>query len=282
MPRVLFCLVLIFTALAVFLPTGTYAQGNKDVPILFVNTIGNAVAGKELPAVLLTPAGYNNVKTVTTIDAFQKEWANRNKHYVLIFAYHAFANDAKLADWLQKETANLEKWVKSHGILIVTAGRDAQEKPLADLFGLKYSDPGTGTEAIVPVEPGTPFAKDIAGNKMDASKSSDNTPLNGQIYNDPLPSWVEHVVTRNAAGKPTSVTGHYGNGVLWLGSGFESTNIGTGIDAEQSLFTGYKTLWKNFLNWATTGVTPVEYSGKLASTWGAIRDPHSISTPKRE
>ena len=98
--------------------------------------------------------------------------------------------------------------------------------------------------------------------------------LNGQIYEEPLPAWVEYVVTRNAAGNPTSVAGHYGAGVLWLGSGFEITNIGTGIDAEQSKFTGFKQLWKNFLDWATVPVSPVAPATKLLSTWCMIRVTH--------
>ena len=172
--------VLVFVLLAISLSGTVYAQ-NKDVPILLVNTIGNAVADTELPEVLLTPAGYNNVTTVTTMDAFLNEWANRNQYYVLIFVYHSFSNDADLEKWIQNEGASLESWVKSHGILLGTAGRDSQEKPIADLFGLTYSDPGTGAEDIVPVEPGTPFAAGIAGNTMDASASSDNTPTNGLI-----------------------------------------------------------------------------------------------------
>ena len=270
MSKVSCLLIVAFVLLATLIP-GTVLAKNTDVPILFVNTVGNAVGGVELPEVLLTPAGYTNVTTVTTVDAFLKEWANKNSYYVLIFAYHAFSNDADLEKWLPDGAAELEKWVKSHGILLTTVGRDGQEKPLADVFGLIYSDPGTGTEAVVPVEPGTPFATGIADNQMDATASSDNTPQNGQIYDEPLPNWVEHVVTRNLAGQATSVIGHYGGGVLWLGSGFESTNIGTGIDAEQSLFTGYKTLWGNVLDWATTGATSVAPADKLASTWGSIR-----------
>lgn len=274
MSKALCSLTFMFVLLVVFSSGMVQAQGNKDVPILFVNTIGNSLDGKELPEILLTPAGYTNVKTVTTNEAFLKEWANRNQYYVLLFAYHSFSTDANLEKWLQGEATNLEKWVNTHGIFIGTAGRDDQEKPIADVFGLTYSDPGTGSEDTVPVEPGTPFAEGIANNKMDASQSSDNSPLNGQIYDEPLPGWVEHVVTRNAAGQVTSVTGHYGGGVLWLGAGFEITNIGSGEDAEMSKFTGYRTLWENFMDWATTGLAAVDPAEKLGSTWGAIRSAH--------
>ena len=90
-------------------------------------------------------------------------------------------------------------------------------------------------------------------------------------YNEPFPKWVEFVVTRNAAGKPNSVAGRYGEGVLWLGSGFEITNIGSGEDAEASKFTGYRTLWQNFMDWATTGVISVDLKSKLPLTWGTIK-----------
>lgn len=276
MSKVLCLLVSVLVLLAISLSENVYAQENKDIPILFVNTVAHWVraTGKELPEVLLTPAGYTNVKTVKTASDFLKEWENRDSYSGLIFAYHAFSKDAQLAKWLQDETANLETWVKSGGILITTAGRDpAQEKPLADLLGLKFSNPGTGTEDIVPVEPGTPFAKGIADNKMDATKSSDNNPLNGEIYDEPLPAWVEYVVTRNAAGQVTSVAGHYGEGVLWVGAGFEITNVNTGIDTEQTKFTGYKTLWKNFMDWATTD-TSVFVGPAMLSTWGAIKSTH--------
>jgi hypothetical protein len=227
---------------------------------------------QELPEVLLTPIGYKNVTTVKTASDFIREWGNRDKYSGLIFAYHSFSKDPQLAKWLQDETANLEAWVKSGGMLITTAGRDPdQEKPLTDLLGLKVSDPGTGNEDIVPVEPGTPFAKGIADSKMDATKSSDNNPLNGEIYDEPLPEWVEYVVTRNAAGQVTSVTGHYGEGVLWLGAGFEITNVNTGIDGEQSKFTGYKTLWENFMEWAMTEAS-ITVKSAILSTWAVIKD----------
>ena len=274
MSKVMYLLVSVFVLLAVLLPGSVYAQGDTDIPILFVNTVGNSVGGKELPAVLLTPAGYENVKTVTAVAGFLKELENIKAYNVLILAYHSLNQDADLLQGLQVVAPDLADWVKIGGILITTAGRDSEEKPLVDLFGLKVSDPGTGTEAIVPVEPNSPFAKDIAGNQLDASASSDNTPTNGQIYDEPLPAWVEYVVTRSQAGKPTSVAGHFGAGVLWLGAGFEITNIGTGTDPEQSKFTGFKQLWENFLEWATSPVLAVEPASKLPSTWGAIRSTH--------
>jgi hypothetical protein len=156
-------------------------------------------------------------------------------------------------------------------VLITCAGRDPEEKPLADLFGLSYDGSKAGqTEAIVPLEPGTPFAKGIDGNKLDASTSSDNTPLNGEFYKEPLPDWVEFVVTRNAAGNPTMVAGRYEKGVLLLGT-FEVTNIGTGVDVAQSMFTGFTKLWANMLDWAAPFATSVSSKGKLTTTWGQIK-----------
>lgn len=272
MLRVLSLLVSLFVFLGIVSSGTVYALSDKDIPILFVNTVAHNVrsTGQELPEVLLTPAGYTNVTTVVTADSFLKEWENRDNYSGLMFAYHAFNKDAAMAKWLKDDAANIEQWVKSGGILVTTAGRDAEEKPLADLVGLSYSDPGTGNEDIVPVEPGTPFAKGIDGNVMDATKSTDNNPLNGEIYDEPLPGWVQYVVTRNAAGQVTSVTGHYGKGVLWLGAGFEISNVNTGIDGEQSKFTGYKTLWKNFMDWATS---PASVNAELSvlSTWSAIK-----------
>jgi hypothetical protein len=84
---------------------------------------------------------------------------------------------------------------------------------------------------------------------------------------------VEYVVTRNAAGQVTSIAGHYGSGVLWLGAGFDITNVNTGIDDEQSKFTGYKTLWENFMEWATTD-TFVVVGPAIPSCWGAIKSTH--------
>ncbi len=272
MSRNLCSLILAFIVVVICLSGTAFAQENEDISILFVNTIGHWVrsTGSPLPDVLLIPIGYSNITTVTAADQFFTEWENRDRYSGLIFAYHSFSSDPQLEKWLQDEAANIEEWVKSGGILITTAGRDVQEKPLADLFGLSFSDPGTGNEEIVPVEPGTPFAKGIAGNEMDASESTDNNPLNGEIYDEPLPDWVEYVVTRNAAGQITSVAGHYGAGVLWLGAGFEITNVNTGIDDEQSKFTGYKTLWKNFMEWAMSD-TSVAAESAILSTWGAIK-----------
>jgi hypothetical protein len=270
-----FLLVAMFTLLGVSLSGIANAQGNKNVQILFVNTIGNEVAGVELPEVLLTPAGYENVTTVKTMNDFNREWENRNDYGMLIFAYHSFSNDANLEQWLRNEAAALAEWVNSGGIFLGTAGRDSQEKPIADVFGLRISDPGIGAEAIVPLEPGTPFAEGIDGNILDASASGDNTPLNGQIYDEPLPDWVEYVITRNAADDVSSVAGHYGDGVLWLGAGFEIQNIGTGEDAESSKFTGYRTLWENFLDWATGSAIrprePESKSGAVPGTWGIVK-----------
>ena len=263
------CLVAsVFVLLAMSI--SAYAQGDTDIPILFVNTVDNNVAGAELPEVLLAPAGYTNTQTIRGIDDLLVALNTMRERSVLIFAYHSFNKDADLLQGLQAVAPILEEWVGIGGILMTTVGRDAEEQFLVDLFGLKVSDPGTGMEAIVPVK--APFAKDIADSKLDSSSSGDNTPTHGPIYDEPFPTWVEYVVTTNLAGQPNSVIGRYGAGVLWLGAGFELSNVGTGTDAEQSTFTGFKQLWKNVLDWATaTSVTPVEPASKLVSTWGAIR-----------
>ncbi len=273
MTRSLYLSTLLFVFISISLPWSVHAVESEDISILFSNTIAHNVraTGQDLPEVLLTPFGYTNVTTVVTAANFLTEWENRDNYSGLIFAYHSFNKDAALAKWLVDEGANIEQWVKSGGMLITTAGRDDEEKPLSDLFGLKYSDPGTGQEEIVPVEPGTPFAKDIADNQMDSSESTDNNPLNGEIYDEPLPNWVEYVVTRNAAGQVTSVAGHYGEGVLWLGAGFEMTNVNTGLDGELSKFTGYKTLWENFMEWATSSNVSVADKPATLSTWGEVK-----------
>jgi hypothetical protein len=133
---------------------------------------------------------------------------------------------------------------------------------------LKLSDPNT-TEAIVPVK--APFDKDIAGSILDSSTSADQTPQQGQIYGDPLPSWAT-VVTTNLAGLPSSVAGRYGSGAIWAGAGFEVVNVGAGTDPDQSTFIGFKQLWKNMLDWATTSPSAVAPDGKVSLTWGAIKN----------
>jgi len=79
-------------------------------------------------------------------------------------------------------------------------------------------------------------------------------------------------VTRDSVGDVTSVAGRYGNGILWLGSGFEIQNMGSGGDAVASMFVGYREIWENFMDWATSGATAVEPASKLTSTWGAIKN----------
>ncbi|MEK7396488.1 MAG: hypothetical protein AAB116_06085, partial [Candidatus Poribacteria bacterium] len=106
----------------------------------------------------------------------------------------------------------------------------------------------------------------------DATGSADATPNNAQIYNDPLPSWAK-IVAKNAAGKTISVAGRYGNGAIWAGAGFEITNMGAGIDPDQSMFKGFKQLWANMMDYLTTPpVTAVDQTGKLTSTWGSIKN----------
>ena len=270
MGKALFLLISVFVSLAILISGPAYAA-NKNASILYVSTVGTAdVGGSPLPGIVLTPAGYTNVTTVTTMDDFSAEWANRGNYNVLIFAYHAF-NDAAMAEWLGPEVSNLEAWVNSGGIFLGTAGRDATELPIAAAFGLTVSNPGTGVDAIVPLEPGHPITEGIANGILDASTSGDNTPLNGEIYDAPLPAWAS-VVTRDSVGDVTSVAGRYGNGILWLGAGFEIQNMGSGGDAEASMFVGYREIWENFMDWATSGATAVEPTSKLASTWGAIKN----------
>lgn len=192
------------------------------------------------------------------------------KNYsVLIPSYHSLGDSTELVTALIAAKASIEAWVKAGGVVISTMGRDPEEQSLVNLFQLEVADPGTGTEAIISIEP--MFAKDIPGSKVDASGSSDNTPNNGQIYVEPLPSWAT-VVARNAAGQPISVAGRYGLGAIWAGAGFEITNIGTGIDADQSMFKGFKQLWENMMDWLTTSpITAVGREGKLATTWASIK-----------
>jgi hypothetical protein len=267
MRKVLFLLISVFASLAILISGPAYAV-NKDASILYVSTVGTAdVGGSPLPGIVLTPAGYTNVTTVTTMDDFNAAWADRGSYDVLIFAYHAF-NDATMAEWLGPEVSNLEAWVDSGGIFLGTAGRDPAELPIAAAFGLAVSNPGTGVNAVVPLEPGHPITAGI-GDTIE-STGSDNTPLNGEIYDEPLPAWAS-VVTRDSVGDVTSVAGRYGNGILWLGSGFEIQNMGSAGDAEASTFVGYRELWENFLDWATSGATAVEPASKLTSTWGAIK-----------
>jgi hypothetical protein len=66
------------------------------------------------------------------------------------------------------------------------------------------------------------------------------------------------------------VAGRYEKGVLLLGT-FEVTNIGTGIDVAQSMFTGYTKFWANMLDWAAPLATSVNSKGKLTTTWGQIK-----------
>jgi len=259
--------VLVF-ALAMLVPMAAYAQ-DTSIPIIFINTVDNIItSGEQLPEILLAPAGYTNSTTVTTAAEFIAAVPTLEARSVIIVAYHNIMNDPDLLAGLQL----LEPWIQGGGIFISTVGRDADaEMPLADMFGLSVDTTNTGVmEAIVPVN--APFDTDIAGGQMDSTSSADNTPTNGEVYADPLPAWVEHVVTTNLAGATTSVVGHYGAGAMWAGAGFELSNIGTGTDLDQSTFTGFKQLWKNVLDWLTTPGAAVEPASKLVTTWGAIRD----------
>ena len=273
------CISMSVLLLVAVLLTGAAFAANKNAPILYGNMTGIATVGdppKQLPDVLLAPAGYKNTKIVTTVADLKAEWAKRSSYSVLIFAYHTFTNattGAEMIAWLKAELTNIDAWVKGGGIIITTMGRDigaGEEQPWLDLFGLKVSDPGTGAEAIIPIE--ATFAKDIAGGICDATGSADATPNNAQIYNDPLPSWAK-IVAKNAAGKTISVAGRYGNGAIWAGAGFEITNMGAGIDPDQSMFKGFKQLWANMMDYLTTPpVTAVDQTGKLTSTWGSIKN----------
>jgi len=264
------CLSISMVLLFALLLSGTAFAQDKNVAILFVNLNANAVAGVELPAVLLAPAGYTNTTTVTTVPDLAAALVS-GKYEMVITSYHAINASPDMKAWLASGgTAILEAWIKSGGMFISTIGRDtADEQPLADAFGLKVSDPGTGTEAIVPVK--APFNEGIEGSQLDASTSTDNTPQNGQVYDDPLPSWAM-VVTTNLAGLTTSVVGRYGSGAIWAGAGLEITNIGTGIDADESMFKGYKQLWQNVLDWMTTAPSAVTPADKASLTWGAIKN----------
>ena len=265
------CLSISVVLLFALLLSGTAFAQDTNAAILFgylnVNAVGDPP--KTLADVVMIPAGYTNIKTVSTVADFIAELPNIANYDVLIFSYHSFSANAEAQAWLPVGLAYIEAWVKSGGILLTTIGRDAQELPLAEVFGLKVSNPGTGTEAIVPVKP--PFDKDIAGSQLDASSSADNTPQNGEVYDDPLPSWAI-VVTTNLAGLTTSVAGRYGSGAIWAGAGFEVTNVGAGTDPDQSTFTGFKQLWKNMLDWATTAPSAVAPDGKASLTWGAIKN----------
>lgn len=272
----LLCLLIFGLLLSVVLLSGNaYAAGNTNVSILFLNTkdmsktsIGEPV--QYLPEVFLSPAGYTNVKTVITIADFRAEWAKRDQYNVLIIAYHNFLNDADLVQWFTEESANLKAWVSGGGILITTAGRDEQEIDLAKLFELSPNRSASGTaEAIVMVAPA--FADGIADGKMDSSTSTDATPYNGEFYDEPLPVWAR-IVTLSSAGKVSSVAGQYQKGGLWLGAGFENTNLGAGLDAAQSFFPGVVQLWKNVMDYLTSiGASPVNPAGKSAFTWGEIK-----------
>lgn len=277
----LLCVSVSAMLLAVMLLSGTAYAVDKNVPILYGNMTGIATVAaadgtlKQLSEVLLVPAGYTNTKLVLTVADFKAEWAKRNDYSVLIFAYHTFTNatiGAEMIAWLKAELTNIDAWVKGGGIIITTMGRDnanGEEQPWLDLFGLKISDPGTGTEAVVPIA--AAFAKGIAGGICDSTGSADATPNNGQVYNEPLPSWA-NVVATNAAGKPISVAGRYGNGAIWAGAGFEIINMGAGIDPDQSMFKGFKQLWANMMDYLTTPpVTAVDNTGKLSSTWGSLK-----------
>jgi hypothetical protein len=264
------CLSISMVLLFALLLSGTAFAQDTSVSILFGYLNVNVAGDKTLADILLIPAGYTNIKMVSTMADFTTEWAKRADYDVLIFSYHTFtgALAADTTAWLNAELANIEAWVKSGGIIMTTMGRDVPEIPLAEVFGLKLSDPNT-VEAIVPVK--APFDKDIAGSILDSSTSADQTPQQGQIYGDPLPSWAT-VVTTNLAGLPSSVAGRYGSGAIWAGAGFEVVNVGAGTDPDQSTFIGFKQLWKNMLDWATTSPSAVAPDGKVSLTWGAIKN----------
>ncbi|MEK7398155.1 MAG: hypothetical protein AAB116_14580, partial [Candidatus Poribacteria bacterium] len=89
------CISMSVLLLVAVLLTGAAFAANKNAPILYGNMTGIATVGdppKQLPDVLLAPAGYKNTKIVTTVADLKAEWAKRSSYSVLIFAYHTFTN----------------------------------------------------------------------------------------------------------------------------------------------------------------------------------------------
>ena len=228
--------------------------------------------GESIKGSLLANSGYTNVKEVNTFADFAAEWANRANYDVIIISYHGIRDDAELQGWVTSDGEDLKAWVEEGGAFLSCAGRDDEEAELATLFGLTYEDKGVD-EMVVPLTPDTPFAEGIADNQLDSTDAPDPTPWQGDIYIEPLPDWVEYVVTTNLEGSPTMVAGHYGNGVLALG-GFEFTNVGTAGSITQEEFIGFPTFWQNLMDWVTTPLAPdtaVSDVGKLTTTWGIIK-----------
>jgi hypothetical protein len=255
--------------LAVFWSMPTLAA-NKGAAILFVNLNNRAQGGESLAGTVLASAGYANVTEVNSPDDFATEWANRGNYDVIIISYHGISNSQELQDWTKSDGEALEAWVEEGNALLSTAGRDTQEADLAALFDLSFG-PGGGIEAVVPLTPGTPFAEGIADNELNAINAPDPTPLNGELLLEPLPDWVEYVVTTESGGRPTMVAGSYGKGALALGT-FEFTNDGTAADSvTQEEFVGFPTFWKNLMDWITENITAVSNAGKLTTTWGMIK-----------
>ena len=246
---------------------------NPNAAILFMNSNAQTGAdGESIKGSLLANAGYTNVKEVNTFADFAAEWANRDNYDVIIISYHGIQGDAELQGWVTSDGEDLKAWVEAGGAFLSCAGRDNEEADLAALFGLTYEDTGVQEDVIL-LTPGMPFAKGIADNKLDSTNAADPTPWEGDIYIEPLPDWVEYVVTTESAGRPTMVAGHYGNGALALG-GFEFTNVGTAGSITQEEFLGFPTFWQNLMDWVTTPLAPdtaVSDVGKLTTTWGVIK-----------
>lgn len=262
--------ILAFTVLfTIFLSMSTLAA-KSDVAILLMNSNNATQAGGEsIKGSLLANAGYTNVKEVNSFADFTNEWANRTIYNIIIISYHCIRDDAKLQDWVKSDGEDLKAWVKGGGAFLSCAGRDDEEADLVALFGLTYEDTGI-TEAVVPLTPGTPFASGIADNKLDSTNAPDPTPWQGDIYTEPLPDWVEYVVTTDSQGRPTMVAGAYGEGALALG-GFEFTNIGTAGSVTQEEFVGFPTFWRNLMDWVVAVIPAVSNVGKLTTTWGVIK-----------
>jgi len=164
-------------------------------------------------------------------------------------------------------------WIRNgHGV-VSTGGRDPEDIPLVEIFGLDKALVPTGIagQCCVEVVPDTQLTKEM-GKKIDASKSGSPTLFgDGQAYDkEKLPEHTEVAALHPTNDKIAAIVyGRFGRGGYVFGSAeITSLEMGFGIPqmSEDSFI-----FWKNIVDWFASEGLSVDSTKNLSTTWGSIR-----------
>jgi len=167
------------------------------------------------------------VKVQMVIDRKGFETAFKNRNFdCLTITYHGFVDTSWLTGFVKNQGNELKSYVENGGTLVLVAGRDREELPLAALFGLKVTEkpfdvvdlPDVKNKAkyAVTLRENTPFSRGVA--RVDTTKGDASFVEYGYLL--PLPGWVEitGVSITDWPGKehPVLVAGKLGKGKIVL------------------------------------------------------------------